>query len=315
MPRLPAAATEEDFRAVVGDESALRPGVDALCRSLGLDDGRMRRLPNGSVPVYADERLVLKLFPPVHAEEAPVESGALRAVAGRLPVPTPAVHGDGTHDEWRYVLMDRLPGVDLSSVWADLAREDRRRLAVEAGALARALHGIAPPTIEDWWPHDWPAFVAEQRATAPDRHGRWGLPQPWLDQVEDFLDEVVLATDPQVLLHTEIMPANLLAAPGADGRWSLTGLIDFEPAMRGSHEYELVAIAVFLAGGDPTILREALIAYGYATTDLDHELSRRLLAWTLVHRFGDAAAFLDMLPAPHAPTMHALATSWFGVTA
>ncbi|WP_432493924.1 phosphotransferase [Kineococcus auxinigenes] len=309
--RLPPAATEDDLHAVVRDESALRPGVDVLAGNLGLDTGELRRLPNGSLPVYADEHLVLKLFPPVHAAAAPVEAGVLTAVAGRLPVPTPVVRAAGAHDGWRYVLMDRLAGVDLSSVWKDLPRDERRRLAARAGALSRALHQIAPPTIEDWWPQDWPAFLADQRATAVERHHRWGLPQPWLSQVDAFLDQVPLTTRPEVLLHTEVMPANLLATQGASGRWFLSGLCDFEPAMRGSHEYELVAVAVFMAEGDPAVLREGLIAYGFETEQLDDDLSRRLLAWTLLHRFGNAAAFFDLLPAPPRPTLEALATSWF----
>ncbi|WP_432537289.1 phosphotransferase family protein [Kineococcus arenarius] len=314
LERLPAAATADALHAIVSDEPALRPGVNALGKTLGLNVAQLRRLPNGSLPVYADEHRVLKLFPPVHAAAASVEIGVLKAVTGRLPVPTPAVHADGVRDDWRYVLMDRLPGVDLSSVWTDLTRDDRRRMAARAGVLCRALHEIAPPVIEDWWPQDWPNFVAEQRATALERHHRWGLPQPWLDQVDAFLDRVPLATQPQVLLHTEVMPANLLAAQDEGGRWSLCGLCDFEPAMRGTPEYDLVAVAIFIAEGDPTILREALLAYGYEAAQLDDDLSRRLLAWTLLHRFGNAAAFFDLLPTPHTPTLPALATSWFGVT-
>ena len=312
--RLPALTTEDALHAVVRDESALRPGVDALARSLGLPTARLRRLPNGSLPVYADDHLVLKLFPPVHAAAASVEAAALRAVTGRLPVPTPAVHADGIHDGWRYVLMDRLPGHDLSSVWRDLTRGDRRRLAAQAGALSRALHRVSPPTVEDWWPQDWAGFVDGQRVTARQRHQRWGLPQPWSEQIDDFLDRTPLLPGPEVLLHTEVMPANLLAAPDADGRWSLSGVCDFEPAMRGHHEYELVAIAVFMAEGDPTVLREALTAYGYDATRLDEDLSRRLLAWTLLHRFGDVSAYFAFLPRPPAPTLPALALAWFGVT-
>ncbi|WP_432510043.1 phosphotransferase family protein [Kineococcus sp. SYSU DK001] len=312
--RLPAVADEDASRAVVGDEAVLRPGVDALARTLGLRPERLRRLPNGSLPVYADDRLVLKLFPPPDAGGARVEAAALRAVTGRLPVPSPAVHADGTHDDWRYVLMDRLPGQDLSTVWADLARRDRRRLAGQAGALCRALHQVDPPAVEDWWPQDWGAFVDDQRATARERHGRWGLPRPWLEQVDGFLDRTPLPPGPRVLLHTEVMPANLLAAPDADGRWSLSGVCDFEPAMRGHAEYDLVAVAVFMAGGDPTVLREALTAYGCEAAGLDEDLSRRLLAWTLLHRFGNVAAFFAFLPPPPTPTWSALARAWFGVT-
>src|SRR3954447_22907760 len=101
----PDADDEEDFDAVARDERALGPGVRALCAELGVT-GEPVRYAGGSLPVYAIGDLVLKLFPPVHAEELPVESGVLAAVQGRLPVPTPAVHATGTFERWGYVLMD-----------------------------------------------------------------------------------------------------------------------------------------------------------------------------------------------------------------
>lgn len=310
---LPAADTEDAFGAVAHDESALRPGVDALARSLGLDVDRIRRLPNGSLPVYATEDVVLKLFPPVQSAPAAVETGVLRALAGRLPVPSPAVHADGVHDGWTYVVMDRLPGVDLSSVWAELTTRDRRGLTVEAGALTAALHEVEAPTIAGWWPQYWPEFVADQRSTVLERNRRWGLPEQWLGQLEPFLDAVDLPLGTPVLLHTEVMPANLLAARDAAGRWRLSGVCDVEPAMRGSREYDLVAVAVFMAGGDAGALRDALLAYGYPAGELDGNLSRRLLAWTLLHRFGNLSAFLDLLPPPPVPTLEELAVTWFGL--
>jgi hypothetical protein len=36
-----------------------------------------------------------------------------------------------------------------------------------------------------------------------------------------------------VPLHTEVMRQHLLTAEGPEGAWPLSGLIDFEPTMRG----------------------------------------------------------------------------------
>jgi len=38
---------------------------------------------------------------------------------------------------------------------------------------------------------------------------------------------------PPVPLHTEVMRQHLLTAEGPEGAWPLSGLIDFEPTMRG----------------------------------------------------------------------------------
>ncbi len=312
--RLPAAVTVEAFDAVVADEAVLRPGVDALCRSLGVETAGLARFPTGSLPVYGIGQLVLKLFPPVYAGERPVEAGVLTALAGRLPVATPLVHAAGEHQGWGYVLMDRLPGVDLAAVWPGLGRGERTRLATQVGAAVRALHQVAPPVLEGPWPPPWAGFVADQRTSAVHRHRLWGLPEHWLDQVPGFLDGVDLApgaADELVLLHTEVMPANLLAAQDPSGRWSLSGLCDVEPAMRGQREYEFVAIGIFLAQGDPGVLGAALSAYGYRSDQLDGALARRLMAWTLLHRCGNLATYLPRLPPPSAPTLDALAARWF----
>jgi hygromycin-B 7''-O-kinase len=176
MAGLAPAATEDAFTAICRDEAALRPGVERLGRDLGVDVSRL----TGSRPVYAAGDLVLKLFPPVAAWPGyRVEAEVLAAVRGKLPIPTPRVHAAGDHDGWGCVLMSRLPGVRLDTVWDQLSAGDRDRLA---GQRARC--------------------VNEQRGL--------GLPALWADQVPGFLDEVALPSRPPVLLHTEVMRQHLL---------------------------------------------------------------------------------------------------------
>jgi len=90
----------------------------------------------------------------------------------------------------------------------------------------------------------------------------------------------------------------------------LSGVIDFEPAMRGVREYEFVALGLFTAEGDPRFLRRTLTAYGYADGDLDAGFRRRLTGWTIPHRYSHLAAYLDRLPPPE-PTFEAAADRWF----
>ncbi len=44
------------------------------------------------------------------------------------------------------------------------------------------------------------------------------------------------------LLHTEVMRQHLLTAEGPQRGMGLSGLIDFEPAMRGEREYEFAGV-------------------------------------------------------------------------
>ena len=297
----PDADDEEGFDAVARDEAALGPGVRALCAELGVT-GPPVRYPGGSLPVYAIGDVVLKLFPPVHAEQWPVESGVLTAVQDRLPVPTPRVHATGTFARWGYVLMDRLRGVPLSECWSALGPAERDRVADQVGEAIAALHAVPVPEIDDWWPEDWPEFVAGQVAGCAGRQRALGLGPEWVAQIPGFLAGPALGGERPVLLHTEIIAEHLLVDGGR-----VTGLIDFEPALRGAPEYDFVGPAV-LGGGDPRFLGRLLRAYGIAP---DQELRRRLLGWTLLHFYSNLPAYLSRLPAPAEPTLEALADRWF----
>jgi hygromycin-B 7''-O-kinase len=174
--------------------------------------------------------------------------------------------------------------------------------------------GCPPPTaISDWWPQDWDAFTARQRALCVSEQRDLGLPALWADQIPGFLDRVALPCRPRVLLHTEIMREHLLAAENPDGSWRLCGLIDFEPAMRGMREYEFVAVGIFVARGDGRFLARTLTSYGYHPDQLGPDLRRRLLAWGILHRYSNLPWWMRELPGPNPGplTLESLADRWF----
>jgi hygromycin-B 7''-O-kinase len=291
----PPAVTEEQFEAL--DDDALRPGVEALCGHLGVS-GDVERFPDGSLPVYAvGVRHVLKLFPAVHLDEVATERDVLEAVQGRLPVPTPALHAAGEFGGWGYVLMERLRGASLKDVWPQLDEGARRDVSRQVGEALAALHAITPPPLE---PRDWAEFVRTQTAGCVERQRARGLAPEWLEQIPDFLDSVDLGHPELVLAHTEVMSAHLLID---DGR--LTGLFDFEPALRAAREYEFVATGVFLTRGEREANRALHDGYGRAVDP------RKVLAYTLLHVYSNVAWYLREVPTG-ATTLDGLADHWFG---
>ena len=303
---LPPASTAAEFSAIRRDEALLRPGVDAIIESHHLG-GEVIRFSDGSLPVYAvGDAHVLKLYPPVFASECTTESSVLSAIAGRLPIPTPRVEGLGEHDGWSYVVMSRLHGESLATAWPRIDVDDRERLLASVGEALAALHAIRDPALA-LAPPDWSAFVAAQRANAVEQQRSKGLEPSWLAQIPAFLDAVPLdLAAPRVLLHTEVMREHLLVRE-VEGRWELSGLFDFEPAMCGAAEYELASVGVFVSGGDPRLLRALLLAYGYRAGSLDEAFSRRILAYAILHRYSNLRWYLERLPPLEAPTLDALA--------
>ena len=300
---LPTVATDEDFAAIRRDEALLRPGVDAILARHRVS-GEVARFVAGSMPVYAvGEHRVLKLYAPPYLAERATETAALAAVDGKLSIPTPRVEASGELDGWGYVLMDRMHGESLATAWPQLDDQARTHLMSQLGEAIAALHAIDVPLGLD----DWDAFVQTQRASAVERQRKKGLAEVWLAQIPAFLASVELPAPRHGLLHTEIMREHLLVR---DGR--LSGLFDFEPAMRGAPEYDFAAVGVFVTCGQPRDLHTLLRAYGYREDELDDALARRLLAYALLHRYSHLRWYLERLPPTDAPTLDVLARHGWG---
>ncbi|AOS62174.1 phosphotransferase family protein [Actinoalloteichus hymeniacidonis] len=310
---LPSAETEDEYDRIADDDELLLPGVTELCARLGLADEELDRFDDGSLPVYAvgDDR-VLKLYPGVYAEEAGIESSVLEAIDGRLSIPTPVPDRVGEFEGWTYLLMTRLTGVSLARVWRKLPPDNRQAIAERLGTALAELHAVSTPLVE-LGPADWTEFIEDQRANCLDRQRESGLAARWLDQIPDFLDAVDLgAAAGSALLHCEVMGEHLLVSPGEQG-WELSGLFDFEPAMRGAPEYDFASVGMFVTAGDGAALRTLLRSYGYPAAELTAETSRRFLAYALLHCSGTLPWYLRRLSPPSAPTLNAAARTWWAL--
>ncbi|MFF3392703.1 phosphotransferase family protein [Streptomyces sp. NPDC002669] len=303
---LPPVETNEEWDAVVLDETVMRPGAEDLCARLGLAGEPLTRFPEGSQPVYAvgDEH-VLKLFPGAAARDGVTEGRVLSHLQGRLPMETPRVREAGTYENgWRYVLMSRLRGENLAHAWDRVPQADRERLVAEIGEALAVLHSLDPGPLADLLgPGDWGAFVDRRRDETVEQQRGHGLAAEWLEQIPEFLASTPLPRDPhRSLLHTEVMRQHFLVDP--DG-WRLTGLFDFEPAMIGDRAYDFVGVGVFVTRGEPGLLARLTGAYGH-TFEPD-----RLLACTLLHVYSNLPWYLRELGTPEKRTLSSLAEEWF----
>ncbi|GAA0261137.1 aminoglycoside 3'-phosphotransferase/choline kinase family protein [Saccharothrix mutabilis subsp. mutabilis] len=245
------------------------------------------------------ERHVLKLFPAVHLDEVATERDVLEAVHGKLPVPTPELFAAGEFGGWGFVHMERLRGDVVKDVWPALDGPGRNGIARQVGEALSALHAVESPVRA---PADWGAFVHDQTTACVARQVSRGLAPAWVEQIPGFLDSVDLGDAEPVLAHTEVMSAHLLTR---DGR--LTGLFDFEPAMRAAREYEFVATGVFLTRGETGPKRALLDGYGHPVDP------RKVMAYTLLHVYSNLAWYLREVPTG-ATTFDGLAEHWFGPT-
>ena len=285
---LPQADDVTGWDALCSDDAQLSAGVAALCARHGLGGQPVRRYASGSLPVYAvGDAHVLKLFPPTQAAHAATEARVMTRLFGALPIPTPRVVADDTQDGWHGLLMTQLRAI---------------------------LHELDPAALFDIEPQ-WQTFLPAQRDSAVERQRKRGLDAFWLEQLPGFLDRWMPPIGTRrVLLHTELMREHLLAQQDRDGRWALSGLFDFEPAMIGAPEYDFASFGLFVACGDGRFLRRSLLAYGYRPAELDAALQNRLMAHAILHRYSNLRWYLERLPAAGAVTLEELAARWWPVS-
>ncbi|MFE1442613.1 phosphotransferase family protein [Streptomyces sp. NPDC058739] len=307
---LPLVETDEEWDAIVPDETVMRPGAEALAARLGLGGAPLSRFPDGSQPVYAvgDEH-VLKLFPATVAGDGLAEGRVLAHLQGRLPIPTPRVREHGTYENgWRYVLMSRLPGENLAAAWERVTPRQRERLVTEVGEALAVLHSLdTQPLADVLGPGDWGAFVVRRTAQAVEQQRGHGLSEAWLERIPDYLASVPLPRAPQPsLLHTEVMRQHLLVDLADPDGPRLTGLFDFEPAMIGDRAYDFVGVGLFVTRGDPALLARLCKAYGHTFEPAV------LLAYTLLHIYSHLPWYIRELGAPAEGDLPTLAEAWFG---
>lgn len=310
MPLLPIIRTPEEHRASPRDEATYLPAVREICRRNGLPAERCAKYAGGSTIVFAiGADHVVKLFEPIFPGEAATERAVLERVEGRLAVPTPRVVAAGEMEGWSYVVMSQLAGRSLREAWDEIATAERAEICRRVGEAVARLHALPAETLPIPGP-GWEEFLARQAEGCVERQRKYGLAEGWLEQVPGYLASVLLPPRRPVLLHTEVMRDHVLVQRGAAG-WEVTGIFDFEPAMRGDPEYELASVGIFLAGGDPALFGAFLRGYGLPAEALDAELRRRVLAYTLLHRYSRMSWYLDVVPPRAAATLDELAAEWF----
>jgi hygromycin-B 7''-O-kinase len=287
----------------------------SLCRLHHLS-GDCSRIAEGSQLVFSTaDGHVIKVFSPEDQGCFETEKVFLAQLDGRLPVATPRLDAAGTWGKYPYLVMEQLKGAALSEVWNTLSPDDRRGIVSELGNATRALHAL-PPALFEAVPFRWQPFIEGQQAGLLANQRSFGLEEQWLAQLDRYVGSASIDFhDPALMapLHTELMRQHVLVRQDGN-RWTISGLVDFEPSMVGHREYEFCAVGLFITAGDRDLLRLFLSSYGYDETALTQDLSRRIMVFTLLHRYGNLRKFLGLIPADLGlANLAQLEIYWFGV--
>lgn len=289
MHSLPVLTNPEAFRSWRADASLWLPAALDIARSHGLPCTTPQPFTNGTNLVAGlDGRLILKIFPPFLRSQFVSERISLAQLRGRFSVPIPEIVLEGERDDWPYLVITRLPGIPGNESWPALPEEQKERVLAQIGAAIAEVQRVPCGELGRIEP-GWDRFMRGQIEGCRARHRRLGLPQQFLDGLDDLLSDaeaLVALEAPPVILTGEYIPENFLLSC-EHGGWRLSGLIDFGDAMTGRGEYDLLGPSAFMTAGMPRRVRSLFEGFGYSSADIDFTLKRRLMALLLLHRASD----------------------------
>jgi hygromycin-B 7''-O-kinase len=286
---LPSFTDYETFRAWRADPAQWLPIARDIARSHGLTSATPHAFATGTNVVMAlDEKLILKIFPPFLRAQFVSEHGSLAQLRGRLRIAIPEIVVEGERDGWPYLVITRLSGVLGEDAWPSLPEADKERVLAEIGETIAEVQRVPAGPLASIEP-GWDAFMRRQIEGCRARHARLGLPEKFLDGLDDLLRDAAALTaldGAPVILTGEYIPENFLLNRDGAG-WRLAGLIDFGDVMTGRGEYDLLGPSAFMTAGMPRRVRSLFEGFGYSAADITPNLKRRLMALMLLHRASD----------------------------
>jgi hygromycin-B 7''-O-kinase len=231
---------------------------------------------------------VIKIFPPFHQEQYQSDWLVMKHLQDKLPVNTPDLQYHGELAEWPYIVMSKLEGTLLETLWPSMHYDNKMIIIRELGSLIKEVHTLPTDGLEAIDCH-WEQFIGKQLSNCVNHHQSLKLPAHLLQQLPEYL-ESIKANLPKikapVILTGEYTPMNFLVKQ-RDGIWHIDGLIDFGDAMLGLHQYDLLGPGAFLIQGDKPLLKVFLMSYGYTPDELTQPLSQQLMGLLLLHKYSN----------------------------
>jgi hygromycin-B 7''-O-kinase len=264
---------------------------------------------SGSLPVvFANDKYAIKFFPKVYEDAFGSEFAALTFL-NKHNCACPKIFMHGKFDSWHYLIMEKLKGQSLKNLWPNLTPDERAKACFSVGKELKKIHSLPVSNAELGQTQSWELFLNNQLSGCFERHQKLGLQKDLLSQIPDFLKSVSLQSAGLSFLHTEVMQVHVCFEKHGN-ELELSGLLDFEPSMVGAYEYDFASVGVFLSSGDRAALKGFFDGYGIAKVN-SSEFRRRILAYTLLHRYSNLKWYLEFMP--QARTLEELADLWWAV--
>ncbi|MED1201768.1 aminoglycoside phosphotransferase family protein [Heyndrickxia acidicola] len=274
--------------------------------------GKIRKFSYGAAVVYSlNEEYVLKLYPAFFSDQFAREIETMENLPYDFVVQTPRIISKGNLEGWNYLIMTQLEGDLLIDIWNDISDEEKRLLSIDLGKTILAFHNLSFQNIH-YIDIGWEAFIRKQLEQMVEYHQKAGLDEKLLMQLKEYVDSSIIQFNPkEVLLTGEYTPFNLFMNQ-VEGNWRLTGVIDFADCFLGDPHYDLLGPILFMFKGNKEWISHFLDAYGIKEGSRTAMFQKKLIVYTLLHRFSDLNAFMaDIASSVEKQSLHRLAQTFF----
>ncbi|QOR68073.1 phosphotransferase [Cytobacillus suaedae] len=289
--------TYEQYQTLNEDNGFWESKMIGIRQQENLPEGSLTRFSYGSNIVYSYKgELVIKLYPSYFKNEFKREIEVLKNIENEITfVEIPRIHSVGSYEGWDYLIMNELKGALLIDLWDQLTIEEKNECSKDLGKVIHEFHSIPTDTFKTI-DVDWQSFIKNQYLTMVDNQKKSKLPQKFFNDLEDYVDESYINYHPTLRLLTgEYTPFNLLFNE-KNHNWKLTGVIDFADCFLGDSEYDLLGPILFMFNGNKEFTTSFLLSYGYRVEELNDSLRKKLMIYTLLHRFSNIEYYISRNP-------------------
>jgi aminoglycoside phosphotransferase len=282
--KLPVIESKEDFdrhfQSAIWSETARE-----ICARHKIFCNETTRLSSSDHVVFSiDNQFVLKIYRPFrNCFER--ETKALEFVSGKTDFKTPEIIYTGKFENFDYVLMNQLPGKAVTRLdWLDLPQNEQLSFISKLAVGLKQIHELSAETFDC----DWAEFIKDRAETFIERQIAHGVNAKIIESLPAFIEEnlKLVPKTSTVFMHGDVHFGNLRVENSND-EWQISGLFDFADSRGGFHEYEFLAVGILMMQGQTEIQREFFKSYGYAESDLDETMRRRLMMLTMLYETSD----------------------------
>ena len=289
---LPPVETWEQWSSIFSDLALWTPVVSKICSGEGITYSRITPGYPGTNAVFLlDRKYVIKIYNPIWKEfGVEQELHVTLAREGKVPVPRMVSSGRfADRIKWEYLITEFVEGKPIRELRDVLSQRDLIDIAASLGEIVKALHATDLTGLKNLREHhETGSQMAHRRKieVVAQLREKCLLPDDVLDDLESFLEAASLELGDQqtVLVHGDLTEDHLLLKQH-DGRWAITGLLDFGDAHACPREYEWPALWLDLFRRDPDALGAFFDSYDRTVLE-DVDFPRRAFVWTIFHDFG-----------------------------